>query len=154
MSFSATRRVLRDLMPTALRAFSRPNALRQFRRDARGSATLEYVLWLPVFVTILGLAADVSLTFHTHSRMWDAARDVARRTAMGQLTATQAQQVAAARLPAGGDYTVKVDDTDPQDVVVTISARSADLGLTGALDLITDGPVESVFRMRKETWNG
>jgi hypothetical protein len=39
-------------------------------------------------------------------------------------------------------------------VVVTISARSADLGLTGALDLITDGPVESVFRMRKETWNG
>jgi Flp pilus assembly protein TadG len=112
------------------------------------------VLWLPVFVLIIGLTTDAALTFHTHSRMWDAARDTARRAATGQLDARGAEDYASSRLPGGGGFVVQVDDSGADEVVVTITARSGDLGLTGVLDVIGDGTLRSVYRMRKEVWTG
>lgn len=37
--------------------------LRRFRRDERGSATIEAVIWLPMFVIFFVMIADVSLVF-------------------------------------------------------------------------------------------
>jgi Flp pilus assembly protein TadG len=152
MPFEALRRVARDLSSRpAPRSLGR---LRRLASDERGSVTIEYVLWLPFFAVLIGLAADASLTFHTHSRMWDAARDAARRTATGQMDAKQAEAQALAQLPQSGAFTVVVDESDPVDVVVTISAANGDLGLTGVLDMLSDASLRSEYRMRKETWNG
>lgn len=59
-----------------------------------GSATIEFVLWVPVFVLILGLIFDVSYVFMSQSRMQDAVADASRRWAVGTLTQQEAEAYA------------------------------------------------------------
>jgi Flp pilus assembly protein TadG len=82
----------------ARRAPSRRRRL--VRRLGRGgAATVDFVLWLPVFFTLLGVIVDASLAMHALTRMQDAARVAARSVALGvQDEATAATQVRG-RLP-------------------------------------------------------
>ncbi|SPH18783.1 hypothetical protein DEA8626_02327 [Defluviimonas aquaemixtae] len=58
----------------------------RFSRDERGAATIEAVLWLPFFLTILALLADVSLIFHGQSRILSVVQSANRNMAVGRLT--------------------------------------------------------------------
>lgn len=74
--------------------------LTAFRRDAEGSATVEAVIWLPLFMFILGLAVDVSMTFHAHSRVLKVVQDVNRAYSVGRIeTVEEAESMVAALLP-------------------------------------------------------
>ncbi|MEM1316256.1 MAG: TadE/TadG family type IV pilus assembly protein [Pseudomonadota bacterium] len=121
-------------------------------RDDRGSATVEHALWLPVFASLIGVSIDASLSFHTHGRMWDAARETARRVAVGEMTPAAARGYAASMLPGNAEYTVRVVQTsgDMPTVTVSILARSADVSIFGTLDLLTIEELNTVYSMRRE----
>jgi Flp pilus assembly protein TadG len=50
-----------------------------------GSATVEAVLWVPVFILLLALIADASFLFHRQAQMLRAVQDANRAFSTGQL---------------------------------------------------------------------
>ncbi len=58
-----------------------------FLRGNRGSITIEFVIWMPVFLAILGIMTDAATMYIRQANMWNVARDAARGMATGQFTA-------------------------------------------------------------------
>jgi len=101
--------------------------------DESGATTVEFVLWVPVFMLILMLTVDVSLLFLRQSNLWQVARDTARQVSIGQLTAAEADTYATNKGSFGGDVpdvTVNVD-VPLQSVRVDISVPMSNVGVFG-----------------------
>lgn len=64
-----------------------------FLRDERGSAVMEFCLWLPLFMFFLAAIIDASVLYLTHTEMWNVARDTARRVTTGQLDKNNTAQI-------------------------------------------------------------
>jgi Flp pilus assembly protein TadG len=58
--------------------------LKRFRRDERGSATIEAVLWLPMFVIFFVMIADVSLVFFRQTEVLRVVQDGNRALSVGR----------------------------------------------------------------------
>ncbi|WP_343079674.1 TadE family protein [Ostreiculturibacter nitratireducens] len=71
---------------------------RKFRRDTRGSATVEAVLWLPMFFFVLSLAVDASMLFYAHNQVMKIIQDVNRSVSVGRLPIGQAETAIESRL--------------------------------------------------------
>jgi len=131
------------------RPLCRLAGLRRFRRDDEGSFALEAAIWVPAAMALLLAATDISVTFFSYARMWDVARDTARRAATGQLATGEVEGYALGRLNDAWNCRVAVDD-DREDVMVTIA--STDLGpVFGLLDMFAPGALSASLTMRKET---
>jgi Flp pilus assembly protein TadG len=63
--------------------------VRRFARKEDGAATIEAVLWLPVFVLIMALAVDVTMIFHAYSRVLRVVQDVNRAVSVGRIEDTE-----------------------------------------------------------------
>jgi Flp pilus assembly protein TadG len=59
--------------------------LRRKARDESGAATIEAILWLPMFFYILALSVDVTMVFHSYSRIIRAVEDVNRGLSVGRI---------------------------------------------------------------------
>ena len=57
-----------------------------FIKDSKGAVTVEFTVLVPAFVFLLILFADTSVVYLTHSEMYNASRDIARRMATHELT--------------------------------------------------------------------
>lgn len=128
------------------------NALRNFRDDS-GSTTVEFVLWVPVFLVILALTVDVSLMFLRQSNIWQVARDTARIYSIRQLNEAQAEAYATAHATLGGDVpTVDVipDAVGDAYVQVLISVPISDVGLFGILNIGAGSDLIAVVTHRME----
>ncbi len=102
----------------------------QFLRDEHGSATIEFVIWVPLYVVLLVAVTDASILYLTHTEMWNAARDTARRMSVGALTAADAPDRAGEMLLLSGrSYTVAASDAGP--VMVEISVNVGDASIFG-----------------------
>ena len=74
----------------------------RFVSDTRGAVTIEFVVLFPAFVFLLIFFADASIIYLTHSEMYNAARDTARRISTHELDTPEAVQAyAAERLNLG-----------------------------------------------------
>ena len=58
--------------------------LKRFRRDERGSATIEAVPWLPLFVIFFVMIADVSLGFFRQTEVLRVVQDGNRALSVGR----------------------------------------------------------------------
>jgi hypothetical protein len=58
-------------------------------RRQDGSSTIEFIVWMPVFLIIVGLTADVATTYLIQASMWNTAMDCTRRMSTGQYTSSQ-----------------------------------------------------------------
>ena len=54
-----------------------------FLRDDRGSQSIEFLLWVPVFVGLMVIVMDASTLYITQTEMENVARDTARRMIKG-----------------------------------------------------------------------
>lgn len=113
-------------------------------RDEQGSATIEFILWVPVIMALVLFAADVSLYFANTSRVSDTARDVTRRISLGQIQVSDAATYVAAHLPATFAPLVSVDETDPDDLTVDISVPYTAISPFGTIAAFRSG--QFVFR--------
>ena len=69
-------------------------------RCRSGSAAVEFGLVLPVLLLFVLSALQGSLLLFTQNNMVSATNEVARRLAVGEITESQAKQIAAERLPS------------------------------------------------------
>lgn len=67
----------------------RIKAFAGFRKREEGSATLEAVLWLPVFIAFLILAADAAFIFFGQNRAYRVIQDANRSLSVGRLLTEQ-----------------------------------------------------------------
>lgn len=57
--------------------------LKRFAREEDGSQTIEAIIWMPIFVTVLALVINVSLVFFDQSQMLRVVQDANRALSMG-----------------------------------------------------------------------
>lgn len=123
----------------------------RFLRDERGSATIEFVLWVPVFAFILMATVDATILYLHHTEMWNVARDVARRVAVGDITEAQAKDVIANELfLTTTSYTVATSDPKDLDVKIMIQASMADASVFGIYNAIVGRNLTALVIMRRE----
>lgn len=114
-----------------------------FLRDENGSHTLEFVIWVPLFLFFLAAVIDGSVIYLTRTEMWNVARDTARRMTTGELANTDdAKMHAWNELHLGErQYYIDADDSGGE-ATVTIRTYIWDasvFGIFGLLDLGADG---------------
>ncbi len=98
-----------------------------FLGDEKGAVTIEFVLWVPIFVGLLVFVTDASIIYLTHSEMWSVARDTVRRMTTGEITSdAEVVEHASAHLFLG-NRTYVIDPDFGSDMNVTIV-----IGLDGA----------------------
>ncbi|WP_167853459.1 TadE/TadG family type IV pilus assembly protein [Roseovarius aestuariivivens] len=116
---------------------------RIFRRDTEGSASVEFVLWMPIFFGILMLVIDASILFMTQSNYWNVSRDTARLVSRHAMDATAAEAYAKARASNGwATPTAEVTITN-STVTVNLSAPARDLSVFNAIGFVLDEEIDA-----------
>ncbi len=122
-----------------------------FLRDEKAAVTIEFVLWVPIFVGLFILVTDASIVYLTHSEMWSVARDTTRRMTTGEITSpAEVRDYAAAHLFLG-NRTYAIDQDFGVDMNVTIVIGLDDAAIFGVFfkQILGQSLVASVT-MRKE----
>ena len=123
----------------------------QFLRDERGSATIEFVLWVPIFVVILVAATDATILYLHHTEMWNVSRDVARRVAVGDMTEADAVTVVQNEMYLySRAYTVSTSDPTELDVKIMIRTSVADASVFGFFKPVLGRYLTAMVTMRRE----
>jgi Flp pilus assembly protein TadG len=107
-----------------------------FLSEEDGAATIEAVLWLPVFFFIVGFATDVTMIFHAHSRVLRVVQDVNRAVSVGRIdTIDEAKQKMLDMLPGYANATSKmqIEDGVIMSIVTVPTASIMPLGVAKAL---------------------
>ena len=123
----------------------------QFLRDDHGSATIEFVLWVPIFVVILVAATDATILYLHHTEMWNVSRDVARRVAVGDITEADAAAVVQNEMFLySRAYTVSTSDPADLDVKIMIQTSVRDASVFGFFEPVLDRYLTAMVTMRRE----
>ena len=64
---------------------------RAFAVSEDAGVTIEYVLWLPIWIIIMTMTADATILFHQKSQFFLAARDMSRQVAVGAKNLAEAE---------------------------------------------------------------
>lgn len=97
-------------------------AVSKLWRDEAGSSTVEFVLWVPLFAFLLMLTVNASFVYMDLTRMENAARDGARRIAMGN-DAESVVSAVMSQLPSG-DYNIDTNCTTTEVACISVSRPS------------------------------
>lgn len=123
--------------------------LRNLLTDERGGATVEFVVLLPAYVLLLGAAVSLTLTIFAVGRVYDVARDVARRGAMGQITDAEVAELAVAMLPSSYEARAVVapDDIETVRLSITISPQ---FNVFGTIGVLFPNGITATYIMQRE----
>lgn len=123
----------------------------RFAGDEYGSATIEFVLWVPIFVTILVAATDATVLYLNHTEMWNVSRDVVRRISVGDITeADAATYVQNELFLRSASYTVQTSDPADLDVWVSIETNIGDASVFGIFKYVASRNLVATVTMRRE----
>jgi len=122
----------------------------RFCRDERGSVTIEFVIWVVPFLFMLAATVDASMLYLTHTEMWNVARDIARRTSIGDIASeSEALDYARDELHQfGNDYEISVDISS--DIEVNIWTNFKDASVFGIFGAVVGGDLVARVVMRRE----
>jgi Flp pilus assembly protein TadG len=124
---------------------------RKFLSDECGSATIEFVLWVPVFVVILVATTDATMLYLQQTEMWNVSRDVARRVAVGDITEADAAVAVQDDLYLySSAYTVATSDPAQLDVTISIQTSVRDASVFGFFEPVLDRYLVATVTMRRE----
>lgn len=117
--------------------------LGRFSRENEGSTTVEFVIWVPFFIALIVMIADVSLLFMRQSNFWNVSRDTARIVARHGMSGSAAADYAQEHA-AFGDYLPEISiEVSETEVTVVISALASQVAPFGFFSLAADGSLVS-----------
>jgi len=104
-----------------------------FLGDEKGAVTIEFVLWVPIFIGLFVFVTGASIIYLTHSEMWSVARDTTRRMTTGEITTRdEARDYAAAHLFLGSrTYVIDPTDSALVDMNIAIAIGLDDAAIFG-----------------------
>jgi len=104
-----------------------------YNKDTEGTVSIEFVLWLPVFLLFILVTADLSLVFTRQSNQWSISHETARILSRHGMTAADAQDYVENQARFSG-YTPKVEiEVTDSDVTVIIIAKAQKMAPFGTL---------------------
>jgi Flp pilus assembly protein TadG len=128
--------------------------LREFWRDQHGASAVEFALVAPLLFTLLLGTIQYGSLFLVQNRMTEAARDTARRLAVGNLsTESDAEEYAKAQLADMSPRFAAVatlPHPPDHDVSVTITVPKEDVAWVDLVGFGMDGNLTAQFHMLKE----
>jgi Flp pilus assembly protein TadG len=108
-----------------------------FFRDDRGSQSIAFLLWVPIFVALLVIVMDTTTLYITQTEMENVARDTARRMVKG-LSADNAETHARNSMTLRDyPYTVTATFDLATGADVTIAVQTGDISIMGYLHPLT-----------------
>lgn len=108
-------------------------AARAFRKDTKGTVSVEFALWMPVFMLFILFTADVSLAFTRQSNHQDISHDAARILSRHGMSTAEAILYVKNKARFSG-YTPKVEvQVTDSDVTVSIIANANKMAPFGTL---------------------
>lgn len=117
----------------SLRLF-RAARLKSFLRRQDGGATIEAVLWLPMFFYVMALAIDTTMIFHGYSRVIRAVEDVNRGLSVGRIKSIdEGKQKLAASLSDYKDIRMQIGVTSDNVIVSNVEVPVTSLIFLGAI---------------------
>lgn len=124
---------------------------RKFVKDETGSVTIEFVLWVPVFVLILAITVDATILFMTQANLWSIARDTTRQMATGLFSDAQAEDYALDRMAPswGGDTEITASRTGTR-VKIVMSVPIADVSPFNIVGTFSSGNIGIVLEQHVE----
>lgn len=126
------------------RAGGKWSEIKAFSRQEGGSATIEFVLWLPIVVAILLLVVDSSMLFMSRSHAMRVLQDTNRLYSVGQFTGDTDERIAKAQNYAlsrlrGLSPSAAVTTTETGGVVRTrATMETREIAQIGFLGLMID----------------
>lgn len=126
--------------------------LRRFWRGDDGSATIEFVLWIPFFLLLLGILTDSATLYLRQNEMWNVSRDAARLIATGQLNETEALTYAESNLRFANTLNYNITANDPASISkwVDIRVKIGDASVFGFFAAIANNDLIARAVMRQE----
>jgi Flp pilus assembly protein TadG len=121
---------------------------KSFRQEESGLVTVEYVLWFPIMMLVMGLVTDATVLMNQQTLLFDAARDAARQVALGQKTDTEAKNAVIARLGSNKRFGAIVTSSNGY-VTATVSVPFNDVLIFGGR--FTGGSLAGKVTMWVET---
>lgn len=132
-----------------------------FRKDENGSVSVEFVLWIPIFIFLIAIITDLSIVYVVNANMYDVARDTARRWSQDRYrkefpTDEDVKDHVTSALVIGYDkdgveYEVApIWDEAGNEVTVAIRADSADVDIFGIMKPIGVDTLVAHVTMRLE----
>jgi len=106
---------------------SRKSAWSRRLADESGSASIEAVIWMPVFILLIAIVFDASMIFMNRAHILRAVQDANRAYAVGRLDSTDATEDAIRQGAARFGAAVEVTSSRAGDIiesVVTVPAGS------------------------------
>ena len=131
--------------------------LRAYRRDEDGTASVEAVLWLPLFGLISGLLVDVTVVFHGQAEVYRVVQDANRSVSVGFLDdAAEAKTFINDRLRTLGVKPKTIETyVDPnQDFIATrVVVPASSLQLIGYFSSLMELDLEFQAVHLLDTWD-
>lgn len=121
-----------------------------------GTVAIEMAFVVPILVMFIASAIQFGSLFFLQNKMTDAARAAARALALGDASASEAQQVALDRLAGWAmSFTVQTQEPDPNDpadhdVIVEVTVPMSQATLVDILNLFGTGDMTASVTMRRE----
>lgn len=110
----------------------------RFRRSEDGSYSIEGVLWLPVFVVMLGAILDLSLVFHHRADLAHTVHQINRAVVVGQFTSVDdAQAYLRERLDRYGPDATGSVTISGNEVETRVSVPAEEVSRMGAIPLLS-----------------
>ena len=107
---------------------------RTFRREENGGVTIEFVLWLPLLMSLFLIATDATVAFMRQSQMWQVSRDTARIVSRHGMTEAAAEAYALQNAGMGSIVPTVDVQTNGVEVMVAISTPADALTVFGTLN--------------------
>ncbi|OYX41931.1 MAG: hypothetical protein B7Z02_13660 [Rhodobacterales bacterium 32-67-9] len=110
----------------------------RFAKSEDGAATIEAVLWLPMFVMLVALLADVSMMFHGQTRLLRIAQDANRNMSIGRLvTTTDTENFVLAHANEVSPNPLAATTLTAGIITTTVSVPLVDLDLFGVAGIFS-----------------
>lgn len=115
------------------------NLFKRFSRDESGSATVEFVLWLPMVLLAFGLTVDASMIFHSQSQVLRIVQDANRSASIGRLqTASEAESYVETRLRKASSAANATSTINGGIITTTVTYPARDFQVLGFFQQFND----------------
>ena len=128
-----------------------------FRRKEDGTATVEAVLWFPIFIAVFGLMVDSAMIFHGQSKVLRVVQDANRKLSIKSL-ATDAEaeayitaQLAGINVTPSRTETLSDMTTGVISTLVVVPAR--EFQILGYFSALTNLEVPVTAQHMREDWS-
>jgi Flp pilus assembly protein TadG len=124
---------------------------RNFVKRTEGAATVEAVLWLPVFVFLFGLLSDTALLFGSQSRVLRVVQDANRAMSVGRFMSTDATEEFIRSQISGLSPNAVIATTVDQGVIFSrVTIPASDVTVTGIVTAFADLEVNVIAEHMSE----